>query len=68
LGPPSELVARTLDIAENAVKAHLSAVLQALSVRTPTQALIAATRLGLRLHSQTAEERVGANRSVRRGL
>jgi len=51
LGVPNELVARKLDIAENTVKAHVSAVLQALKVRAHTQALIAATRLGLRLNS-----------------
>jgi DNA-binding NarL/FixJ family response regulator len=48
-GLPNKLIARKLDIAENTVKVHVSAVLQALNVRTRTQALIAATRLGLRL-------------------
>lgn len=48
-GLPNKLIARKLDIAEGTVKAHVSAVLQALKVSTRTQALIAATRLGLRL-------------------
>ena len=48
-GLPNKLIARKLDIAENTVKVHVSAVLQALDVNTRTQALIAATRLGLRL-------------------
>lgn len=48
-GLPNKLIARKLDIAENTVKVHVSAVLQALNVSTRTQALIAATRLGLRL-------------------
>lgn len=48
-GLPNKLIARKLDIAEGTVKAHVSAVLQALNVSTRTQALIAATRLGLRL-------------------
>ena len=48
-GLPNKLIARKLDIAEGTVKAHVSAVLQALDVKTRTQALIAAARLGLRL-------------------
>jgi len=48
-GLPNKLIARKLDISENTVKVHVSAVLQALKVDTRTQALIAATRLGLRL-------------------
>jgi DNA-binding NarL/FixJ family response regulator len=48
-GLPNKLIARKLDIAEGTVKAHVGAVLQALNVSTRTQALIAATRLGLRL-------------------
>ncbi|HEU5293251.1 MAG TPA: response regulator transcription factor [Burkholderiaceae bacterium] len=48
-GMPNKLVARKLDISENTVKVHLSAVFQALNVNSRTQALVAATRLGLRL-------------------
>jgi DNA-binding NarL/FixJ family response regulator len=47
-GLPNKLIARRLDIAENTVKVHLSAVFQSLNVSSRTQALIAATRLGLR--------------------
>lgn len=47
-GLPNKLIARRLEIAENTVKVHLSAVFQALNVSSRTQALIAATRLGLR--------------------
>ena len=50
-GLPNKLIARKLDLAENTVKVHVRAVLQALDVSTRTQALIAATRLGLRLES-----------------
>ncbi len=47
-GLPNKLIARKLDIAEGTVKVHVSAVLQALKVSTRTQALIEATRIGLR--------------------
>ena len=50
-GLPNKLIARKLDIADGTVKVHVSAVLQALKVSTRTQALIAATRLGLRLEN-----------------
>jgi DNA-binding NarL/FixJ family response regulator len=48
-GLSNKLIARKLEIAEGTVKVHVTAVLQALNVSTRTQALIAATRLGLRL-------------------
>jgi DNA-binding NarL/FixJ family response regulator len=48
-GLPNKLIARRLDISENTTKIHVSAVLRALGVATRTQALIAASRLGLRL-------------------
>jgi DNA-binding NarL/FixJ family response regulator len=48
-GLPNKLIARRLDISDGTVKVHVSAVLQTLGVATRTQALIAATRLGLRL-------------------
>lgn len=54
-GLPNKLIARKLDISENTTKIHVSAVLRALGVSTRTQALIAASRLGLRL------ERPGPN-------
>lgn len=48
-GLPNKLIARKLEISENTAKIHVSAVLHALGVATRTQALIAASRLGLRL-------------------
>ncbi len=49
-GLPNKLIARKLGISENTTKVHVSAVLRALGVSTRTQALIAASRLGLRLN------------------
>jgi DNA-binding NarL/FixJ family response regulator len=48
-GLPNKLIARKLDISENTAKVHVSAVLKALGVASRVQALIAASRLGLRL-------------------
>jgi DNA-binding NarL/FixJ family response regulator len=48
-GLPNKLIARRLNIAENTTKIHVSAVLHALGVSSRTQALVAASRLGLRL-------------------
>jgi DNA-binding NarL/FixJ family response regulator len=48
-GLPNKLIARKLNISENTTKIHVSAVLRALGVSTRTQALIAATRLGLEI-------------------
>lgn len=48
-GLPNKLICRQLDLAEGTVKVHVSAVLRALGVRNRTQAVIAASRLGLRL-------------------
>jgi DNA-binding NarL/FixJ family response regulator len=50
-GLSNKLIARKLDISENTTKIHVSAVLDALGVATRTQAVIAASRLGLRLDS-----------------
>jgi len=47
-GLPNKLIARKLEISENTAKIHVSAVLRALGVSTRTQAVIAASRLGLR--------------------
>lgn len=51
-GLPNKLIARRLDISENTAKIHVSAVLHSLGVSTRTQALIAASRLGLKLDTQ----------------
>jgi DNA-binding NarL/FixJ family response regulator len=48
-GLPNKLIARRLDISENTTKIHVSAVLHALGVSSRTQAVLAASRLGLRL-------------------
>ena len=48
-GLPNKLIARKLDISENTAKIHVSSVFRALGVASRTQALIAASRLGLRL-------------------
>jgi len=47
-GKPAKTIARDLGLASSTVKAHTSAVLRALNVTTRTQAVIAASRLGLR--------------------
>lgn len=48
-GLPNKLICRQLALAEGTVKVHVSAVLRALGVRNRTQAVIAASRIGLRL-------------------
>jgi DNA-binding NarL/FixJ family response regulator len=47
-GLPNKLICRQLQLAEGTVKVHVSAVLRALGVRTRTQAVLAASRLGMR--------------------
>ena len=48
-GLPNKLIAQRLSISENTTKIHVSAVLHALGVSNRTEALVAASRLGLRL-------------------
>lgn len=48
-GMQNKVIARKLDIAENTVKQHVSAVMRALGASTRTQAVLAASRLGVRL-------------------
>lgn len=48
-GLPNKLICRQLELAEGTVKVHVSAVLRALGVRNRTQAVIAASRMGLRM-------------------
>ena len=48
-GLPNKLICRQLALAEGTVKVHVSAVLRALGVRNRTQAVIAASRIGLRI-------------------
>ena len=53
-GLPNKLICRQLDLAEGTVKVHVSAVLRALGVRNRTQAVIAASRMGLRIKLDTS--------------
>jgi hypothetical protein len=46
-GLPNKLICRELSLAEGTVKVHVSAVLRALGASNRTQAVIAATRLGI---------------------
>ena len=48
-GKPNKTIARELDVSEGTVKAHLSAVFQALGAHNRTEAVYAAAKLGLRL-------------------
>ena len=48
-GKPNKLICRELNLSENTVKIHISAILRTLSVSNRTQAVIAASRLGLQL-------------------
>jgi len=48
-GMPNKLICRSLNLAEGTVKVHVSAVLRALNVDNRTQAVIAMSRMGLRL-------------------
>ena len=48
-GKANKDIARELDLSEGTVKAHLSAVFQALDVHSRTEAVYAAAKLGLRL-------------------
>lgn len=49
-GMPNKLICRQLQLAEGTVKVHVSAVLRALGVRNRTQAVIAASKMGLRVN------------------
>ena len=48
-GKPNKLICRELDLAEGTVKIHVTAILKALGVSNRTQAVIAVSKLGLRL-------------------
>lgn len=47
-GKPNKAICRELDLAEGTVKIHVTAILKALGVINRTQAVIAASRLGLK--------------------
>jgi DNA-binding NarL/FixJ family response regulator len=48
-GKPNKLICRELGLAEGTVKIHVSAILKAFNVTSRTQAVIAVSRLGLKL-------------------
>lgn len=48
-GKPNKLICRELNLAEGTVKVHITAILRTLNVANRTQAVIAVSRLGLRL-------------------
>lgn len=58
-GKSNKLICRALDLAEGTVKIHVTAILRALNVSNRTQALVAVSRLGLRLDSLLPEKPAG---------
>lgn len=58
-GKSNKLICRALDLAEGTVKIHVTAILRALNVSNRTQALLAVSRLGLRLDSLLPERPAG---------
>jgi DNA-binding NarL/FixJ family response regulator len=48
-GKPNKVICRDLNLAEGTVKIHVAAILRALNVTNRTQAVVAVSRLGLRL-------------------
>ncbi len=48
-GKPNKLISRDLDLAEGTVKIHVTAILKALGVTNRTQAVIAVSKLGMKL-------------------
>ena len=48
-GMPNKLICRQLDLAEGTVKVHVSAVLKSLGASNRTQAVVAASKLGLKI-------------------
>lgn len=48
-GMPNKVICRELNLAEGTVKIHVTAILKALGATNRTQAVIAASRMGLRV-------------------
>jgi DNA-binding NarL/FixJ family response regulator len=61
-GKPAKLIGRELNLSLSTVKAHTSAVLRALNVTTRTQAVLAASRMGLRFEEPVPQE--GSDSSI----
>ena len=55
LGLPNKLIGRRLEITENTVKKHVSAVYETLKVDSRVRAVIAAAELGIVLPSSTSD-------------
>jgi DNA-binding NarL/FixJ family response regulator len=53
-GKSNKLICRDLGLSESTVKTHLAAIFRKLDANTRTQAVVAAARLGLRLHVASA--------------
>lgn len=53
-GKSNKLICRALDLAEGTVKIHVTAILRALNVSNRTEALVAVSRLGLRIDNLVA--------------
>ena len=58
-GKSNKLICRALDLAEGTVKIHVTAILHALNVANRTEAVVAVSRLGLRLDSLLPEKVAG---------
>jgi DNA-binding NarL/FixJ family response regulator len=54
-GMPNKLICRQLNLAEGTVKIHVTAILKALNVANRTQAVLAASHLGLRLRRSVGQ-------------
>jgi len=59
-GKSNKLICRELDLAEGTVKVHVAAVLKALGVSNRTQAVLAVSRLGIKLPQLAWKARSGA--------
>lgn len=62
-GKPAKLIGRQLNLSLSTVKAHTSAVLRSLNVTTRTQAVLAASRMGLRFDETAPVQGAGADSS-----
>lgn len=62
-GKSNKLICRALDLAEGTVKIHVTAILRALNVTNRTEAVVAVSRLGLRL-DELVPVRGGASKAI----